>query len=678
MQPEGEQIRVLIADDHPVVRRGMSSLLASLAGVTVVGEAADGAAAIREAQLTRPDVVVMDLQMPSMDGVEATRRLAAAVPATAVLVLTMFEDDETVLSAMRAGARGYLLKGAGSGGDPGRTAVRGGRPARDRARGGRPAGGAPDRRGSAAGAVPRADAAGAGDPRPDRPGATNTAIATGWSWRPRQSATTSRRSSPSCGWAAGPRRSRARAHAEGAPVAASRRGGATAGRRADDALPGSVGGAATVGATLAAAALLSLWLAPPTGDRLSLMIWVLVLGAGFAAAGAVVAWNRPRPARRPVRRRRPALLLAAPLARRPAADRRVSRPGRGGRRGGATARPARRRPPGAAVLAPARCEAWSWGLRGGHHAVRGGRHGPGLVTCVLGGVAASSAPGGCSSSSPPAEQRRQVLWLVLGVLHQRPGDGADLLGPRAPRHGGAARARRGRVLRCCSRCAPAIAVLAPGRGRRPAGDQPVGGDRRDARLWWLRCSSARWRPRGLAAGGAPPSGCSGCWPPDRRRLPPGAGAGPGQLMDEMLFGGRPDAVRDADPARQPAHRGRAAAGVAGHAARGAGGPGGGAAPGRRCGGLPGELAGAPRDLTPLRVGSEEVGELAVALPRRTAAPAAHHQGGARAGGPAAGPGAARGRLSDPAAGVPAAGWWPRWRRSAAGCAATCTTGSARP
>ena len=113
MQPEGEQIRVLIADDHPVVRRGMSSLLGSLAGVTVVGEAADGAAAIREAQLTRPDVVVMDLQMPSMDGVEATRRLAAAVPATAVLVLTMFEDDETVLSALRAGARGYLLKGAG-------------------------------------------------------------------------------------------------------------------------------------------------------------------------------------------------------------------------------------------------------------------------------------------------------------------------------------------------------------------------------------------------------------------------------------------------------------------------------------------------------------------------------------------------------------------------------------
>jgi DNA-binding NarL/FixJ family response regulator len=107
-----EPIRVLIADDHPVVRRGMGSLLASLDGVQVVGEVADGAAAVREAQLLRPDVVVMDLQMPVLDGVEATRRLVAAVPDTAVLVLTMFDDDEAVFAAMRAGARGYLLKGA--------------------------------------------------------------------------------------------------------------------------------------------------------------------------------------------------------------------------------------------------------------------------------------------------------------------------------------------------------------------------------------------------------------------------------------------------------------------------------------------------------------------------------------------------------------------------------------
>ncbi|MFD3621051.1 response regulator [Streptomyces sp. NPDC058676] len=105
-------IRVLIADDHPVVRRGMSALLTSLDGVEVVAEAATGEQALREAQLTRPDVVVMDIQMPAMDGVEATRRLATLLPDVAVLVVTMFDDDETVVSAMRAGARGYLLKGA--------------------------------------------------------------------------------------------------------------------------------------------------------------------------------------------------------------------------------------------------------------------------------------------------------------------------------------------------------------------------------------------------------------------------------------------------------------------------------------------------------------------------------------------------------------------------------------
>jgi DNA-binding NarL/FixJ family response regulator len=105
-------IRVLIADDHPVVRRGMGALLASLDGVEVVAEAATGDEALREAQLTRPDVIVMDVQMPSMDGVEATRHLTGLLPDVAVLVVTMFDDDETVLSAMRAGARGYMLKGA--------------------------------------------------------------------------------------------------------------------------------------------------------------------------------------------------------------------------------------------------------------------------------------------------------------------------------------------------------------------------------------------------------------------------------------------------------------------------------------------------------------------------------------------------------------------------------------
>lgn len=112
MEPAGA-IRVIVVDDHPVVRRGMTALLASIDGLQVVGEASTGAEAVREAQLTRPDVVIMDVQMPTMDGIEATRRLAAAVPDTAVLVLTMFEDDETVLAAMLAGARGYLLKGAG-------------------------------------------------------------------------------------------------------------------------------------------------------------------------------------------------------------------------------------------------------------------------------------------------------------------------------------------------------------------------------------------------------------------------------------------------------------------------------------------------------------------------------------------------------------------------------------
>lgn len=105
-------IRVLVADDHLVVRRGIVALLASVEGVAVVAEAANGADALREAQLCRPDVVIMDIQMPVLDGIEATRRIATHLPEVAVLVLTMFEDDESVFSAMRAGARGYLLKGA--------------------------------------------------------------------------------------------------------------------------------------------------------------------------------------------------------------------------------------------------------------------------------------------------------------------------------------------------------------------------------------------------------------------------------------------------------------------------------------------------------------------------------------------------------------------------------------
>jgi DNA-binding NarL/FixJ family response regulator len=108
-------IRVVLADDHPVVRGGLRALLESLPAYEVVGEAVDGEAAVREVQLTKPDVVLMDVQMPEVDGLEATRRIRAATPDVAVLVLTMFDDDDTVFAAMKAGAQGYLLKGAEQG-----------------------------------------------------------------------------------------------------------------------------------------------------------------------------------------------------------------------------------------------------------------------------------------------------------------------------------------------------------------------------------------------------------------------------------------------------------------------------------------------------------------------------------------------------------------------------------
>lgn len=103
-------LRILVADDHPVVRSGLAALLASVEGFEVVGQASDGEEALRETQLLKPDVVLMDVRMPGVDGVEATRRLRASVPQTAVLMLTMFDDDATVFTAMQAGARGYLLK----------------------------------------------------------------------------------------------------------------------------------------------------------------------------------------------------------------------------------------------------------------------------------------------------------------------------------------------------------------------------------------------------------------------------------------------------------------------------------------------------------------------------------------------------------------------------------------
>ena len=109
---EAAPIRILVADDHPVVRGGLVALLRTIAGFEVVGEAADGESALREVQLTRPDIVLMDVRMPGLDGVEATRRIRAAVPATRVLMLTMYDDDATVMTAMQAGAQGYLLKEA--------------------------------------------------------------------------------------------------------------------------------------------------------------------------------------------------------------------------------------------------------------------------------------------------------------------------------------------------------------------------------------------------------------------------------------------------------------------------------------------------------------------------------------------------------------------------------------
>lgn len=107
-----DPLRVLIADDHPLVRNGLTAALAPDRSVSVIGAVATGSAAVESALLLQPDVVVMDLHMPELNGIEATRRLADKAPGIAVLILTMYEDDASLFSAMRAGARGYLLKGA--------------------------------------------------------------------------------------------------------------------------------------------------------------------------------------------------------------------------------------------------------------------------------------------------------------------------------------------------------------------------------------------------------------------------------------------------------------------------------------------------------------------------------------------------------------------------------------
>jgi DNA-binding NarL/FixJ family response regulator len=107
-----DPLRVLIADDHPVFRKGLSALVESLPEMTVAGEAADGLSASSLALELLPDVVVMDLNMPGLNGIEATRRIVNGCVDTAVLVLSMFQDDDSVFAAMRAGARGYLVKGS--------------------------------------------------------------------------------------------------------------------------------------------------------------------------------------------------------------------------------------------------------------------------------------------------------------------------------------------------------------------------------------------------------------------------------------------------------------------------------------------------------------------------------------------------------------------------------------
>ena len=111
-QSADEPIRVLIADDHESFRSGLRMLLARVPSLNVVGEAATGDAAVAAAQRLQPDVVVMDLNMPGMDGIAATRQIVATSPHIAVLVVSMYEDDEQVFGALRAGARGYALKGA--------------------------------------------------------------------------------------------------------------------------------------------------------------------------------------------------------------------------------------------------------------------------------------------------------------------------------------------------------------------------------------------------------------------------------------------------------------------------------------------------------------------------------------------------------------------------------------
>ncbi|MGQ0603811.1 MAG: response regulator [Anaerolineales bacterium] len=105
-------IRLLLADDHPVVRDGLAAMLSTQPDFAVVGQAATGADAVRQAQLLQPDVIVLDLEMSELDGVEALRQIRAANPNARVIVFTAFDTDERIVAAIQAGASGYLLKGS--------------------------------------------------------------------------------------------------------------------------------------------------------------------------------------------------------------------------------------------------------------------------------------------------------------------------------------------------------------------------------------------------------------------------------------------------------------------------------------------------------------------------------------------------------------------------------------
>lgn len=107
--PEGP-IRVLVVDDHPIVRQGVRSLLATYTDIQIVAEAATPAAALAAAQQSNPDVVLLDIRLPGMTGIEVTRQLAQLAPAARVIILTNYEDDDYLIGALQAGAHGYLLK----------------------------------------------------------------------------------------------------------------------------------------------------------------------------------------------------------------------------------------------------------------------------------------------------------------------------------------------------------------------------------------------------------------------------------------------------------------------------------------------------------------------------------------------------------------------------------------